>query len=1084
MNNHKLLSFDELLKKTDELNRKYDALIRKTNQDMQNLQKKLGDATSKDVPSLIKNYLINIDEIASELIKNIEDANREYSDTTFTVPQVEETVGEVPNISTIIKTATKLFEVDIPAINDYSIHQIGDLVHRLVFLRYCIKETISDFGNAFNRSYDYNDFLAKSPLYFSVKEEALLNTLKTLQDDFYKDKQVLTAELKAYENMVLERNEKDSLDYYLKHHDYNDILEHNHRIRVGNLKPKIDPVLYLGEFQSQFEALNETPVYIDLNMKHSHIYLKGAEDTESVRKFVENYLYGLVQTHNPKELQFYIVSPFLDNDFNLYFLTPPFKGIHAKVFPTFPEVDTMLNELEAENTSRIGLLGRDQSLFEYNKGHTFDTRPSKCIFINGFPNAYSNEQISRMKALAKEGARLGFFMVFLEKEVEITTRHSLTIEKIYSNILNEVTTVYQIKDKELFLVNEETLQGPITVWTRDVPSTTVTLVNDIVSQGANKEVDAVKLKTIVGGQNRNIIETSKLMDIPIGIIGNQVVSYKPSITAPHLMIAAVIGAGKSVLLHDIIGSIAYKYSPDQAELYLLDLKGSEFTTTYLPPEGQPAIPHIKMLGSSDIDEYDVYSFLKRIKEIFDQRNELMNIEEIKARDIEAYNTTVLSKPEFAHKYPTMARVFVIIDEFASIFNFTTMTEPCLEILTLLVNKGRSYGISLVLCSQNLPTTHGFPTLLSNFHHRIALKSAESDFNTLTGLKTTSAEFAYTSHGKGAAVYYNSGESNAKPIAFKAAYTPQLKEFIDDIIDKEPTKVTHVVVSGRYADVNLKTSNFTFIKQNQLEQFEAKVLAIEVGQSPISGASIKNEFSSSVGTLYLVGDNEFALNSQSIMLLSAHNHNKKHLDAGYKILYLDVNGKRENNATIKTFENSHVIHEYISGYQDVTNKLQELYASVDQSVDGARLNTLVFVNEIQALIEGKQNTNSAASLDPLEQLLATSNASKNQGSDALSKLIEEGASKGVYLVLHNSHVIRPNILHMAKKASHFFINKALLNDFMETYEATNQILNRFIKSEYIKYDPPIYYPNSGVPQKILRNDLGSVPLDQLINNIKE
>ena len=56
-------------------------------------------------------------------------------------------------------------------------------------------------------------------------------------------------------------------------------------------------------------------------------------------------------------------------------------------------------------------------------------------------------------------------------------------------------------------------------------------------------------------------------------------------TACHFLMGGATGSGKSNLLHNIILSVAFRYSPEELEFYLMDLKdGVEFTLINEIPE--------------------------------------------------------------------------------------------------------------------------------------------------------------------------------------------------------------------------------------------------------------------------------------------------------------------------------------------------------------------------------------------------------------------------------------------------------------------------------------------------------------------
>ena len=79
-----------------------------------------------------------------------------------------------------------------------------------------------------------------------------------------------------------------------------------------------------------------------------------------------------------------------------------------------------------------------------------------------------------------------------------------------------------------------------------------------------------------GSSHTDPFYPSELIEIPIGKNGGEIHSLRFDTTggnSPHALIIGGTGSGKSNLLHAIILSGAYRYSPRDLQIYLIDFKG-------------------------------------------------------------------------------------------------------------------------------------------------------------------------------------------------------------------------------------------------------------------------------------------------------------------------------------------------------------------------------------------------------------------------------------------------------------------------------------------------------------------------------
>jgi len=189
------------------------------------------------------------------------------------------------------------------------------------------------------------------------------------------------------------------------------------------------------------------------------------------------------------------------------------------------------------------------------------------------------------------------------------------------------------------------------------------------------------------------------------------------------------GTGKSSLLHTIILNAAYKYSPSELNLYLIDLSGVEFQyyATY-------NLPHAKLVAPQAEREFAL-SILDEVEQ------------EAKRRE-EQFSRAGIRDFSSARDLP---RILLIIDEYQSLFDFDD--EICTdskEIIERIITKYRKYGINLLLATQKLPGTNKLDYGMIN--NRIVFDCKQDDFTTLFGpLNRQPAlgkgECLYTSRGR-------------------------------------------------------------------------------------------------------------------------------------------------------------------------------------------------------------------------------------------------------------------------------------------------------------------------------------------------
>lgn len=188
-----------------------------------------------------------------------------------------------------------------------------------------------------------------------------------------------------------------------------------------------------------------------------------------------------------------------------------------------------------------------------------------------------------------------------------------------------------------------------------------------------------------------------MKDIPFLLGENNVGTTHVQLSkAPHILVAGMTGAGKSVLIHDLICQVIGSTHPTEMALVLVDPKRVEFARY----AGQP---HLAL--NPVYDEGSVESVLRWAVAEMNNRFDAMARRGI--RDVTSADTP----------WP---RLIVIVDELANlVLKGKQFSKPLVDIASM----GRAAGVHLILATQrpdakvidgliraNVPTRIALPTL--------------------------------------------------------------------------------------------------------------------------------------------------------------------------------------------------------------------------------------------------------------------------------------------------------------------------------------------------------------------------------------
>ena len=358
----------------------------------------------------------------------------------------------------------------------------------------------------------------------------------------------------------------------------------------------------------------------------------------------------------------------------------------------------------------------------YNSGKYKQMLEYKVIALFGLPYGLSQENFDLFKSLRNISEQCGILIVFSYNNEEIEKLATQkAADRNYQGLQEIIKTSVDIKtlteglsgtgrfknlkvtELEEGYPDKQKLAGLLRHYA-DTMSVNVgksnLLFSDLLS---DKEIFSKK-------------STDKL-EIPIGekCIDKSIMNFVIGDAPPHYVIGGTSGSGKSNLLHNLIMSACWYYSPQELVIYMMDFKkGTEFNIY-----AAENLPHAKLIAiSSDNDSDYGISVLRHLEEELKRRSELFK----KCPNCGDYKTFRKLEPNYV-----LPRVLLIVDEFQVLFKQKEVEKWLLD----LAKQGRSFGVHMIFATQTLKGLD-FSNLGTQFSGRVALKCDANDSAMLLG----------------------------------------------------------------------------------------------------------------------------------------------------------------------------------------------------------------------------------------------------------------------------------------------------------------------------------------------------------------
>lgn len=545
---------------------------------------------------------------------------------------------------------------------------------------------------------------------------------------------------------------------------------------------------------------------------------------------------------DPKTLgkSFNFIRPILDNNF-IY---------NQRILTYADEIEESLLELAdyMENLLQKQLSGvKDWK--DYNSKNPSNILPLKILIINGFPEQFSVNSLLYISRIVQFGSIAGINCFMIMENIKDENKTLKNFEEKILKYSHNIENLEYLNNENYACIKLENSIEPMPN-SEDIKSF-LKQIND-----AYKKESTIKGEIDSFWDKKLFVKKSAIdgISIPIGWDNNEnEVDFEIgfSYSEHHTLIGGRSGSGKSNLVNVIIQNIAYFYSPDEVELFLLDYKDGVEFNSYT----NPYLKHASLIAINSNVSYGV-SFLEYILLEKDRRSNLFK--QYGAKNYKEYREKSLKN---------LSRIIVIIDEFQTLF--TTKDKMLVEnMFAEILRKGRSFGIHILLSTQTLSGVDvgSISQLKSQIGNRIALTMGVEESYTFLSMNN---EAASKLNGKPEAIYNNkagNNDGNKKvfiPYASQSALNKLLNK-ISSLDYKKKEKIYDGEKLSSIDNINLKEQNIFSLtlgrEQNFLENEFKIYFKKEYGSNLLISGKNKLEKQSIIDHILLnISNNSFIEN---------------------------------------------------------------------------------------------------------------------------------------------------------------------------------------------------------------------------------
>lgn len=624
--------------------------------------------------------------------------------------------------------------------------------------------------------------------------------------------------------------------------------------------------------------------YFKDNIQGKDVYTPAFLPWQAADNKVKNFIinYNNATAERAAELYKHMVMSIL--------LGLPAKSVHLSF------VNTQLSPLANFFTAPL-----DESLYDKVSSqqayHQLLDRLLKRVMDFGDKYAQSIEQVNETSGKIVENYEI--IVLLDDPDAEITAQDQLIplFEKgpmygIYFIGLNSTEKVSKRDDQDNILKHTDCYHvinaGEVNSWKTPQKNgfiTTLSIANNNVwAKAAFDYINTVATKQIV-----HIFDWQTAVESPYTPTGNEVIApigftedgkpfnFQMDVNKQHYhaFVIGATGSGKSRFLHDVILSMTAKYQPEDVELYLLDFKGVEFNC-------YRGFKHTRAILVDRADERITYEVIKDIKLKMEERQQLLAA--AGASDVKEYNQM--------NTGTHLTQIILVADECQTLFADRAkngrLQNEMVDIIALIAQQGRAYGVHLLLSTQSLANAPQLgKEILNQIGEHYILPCLPADAARLvSNEKQTQTERVVATMERGKGQCYYEGADGATLFTFNFV---QKGEMQNDLVYKLEQKAASHVSNGQtyfsgalQFPISQEVADYIASKgRKNIVASPGQIISLE--QTPLT-ISLKDDLSENIALLG-INDRQFVTRT-TIGLMTSLMLSNKQKDLGYQFLVFD------------------------------------------------------------------------------------------------------------------------------------------------------------------------------------------------------
>ena len=378
--------------------------------------------------------------------------------------------------------------------------------------------------------------------------------------------------------------------------------------------------------------------------------------------------------------------------------------------------------------------------------------------------------------------------------------------------------------------------------------------------------------------NAPYTETDNEIVAPIGFTPNGNPFYfKMDVSKQHYhaFVIGATGSGKSRFLHDVILSMTANYQPEDLELYLLDFKGVEFNC-------YRGFKHTRAILVDRADERITYEVIKDIKLKMEERQQILAA--AGASDVAEYNKMNADKH--------LSQIILVADECQTLFADRAkngrLQNEIVDIIALIAQQGRAYGVHLLLSTQSLANAPQLgKEILNQIGEHYILPCLPADAARLvSNEKQTQTEKVVATMERGKGQCYYEGADGATLFTYNFVQKGEMQENLVSQVEQKAS--SHASNGQTYFSgalqfpISQEVADYIATKgRKNIVASPGQIISLE--QTPLT-ISLKDDLSENIA-VFGINDRQFVTRT-TISLMTSLMLSNKQKDLGYQFLVFD------------------------------------------------------------------------------------------------------------------------------------------------------------------------------------------------------